>query len=99
MFQKSSYKNRPIIYYLGAYKNPLSYYLNILIHLSLFVEVLKPRSLLKLSPQTRGPKNYSKPQSHTFISLLTKSQVLSPNQSGSQVPTLRLQITYSGAYD
>jgi hypothetical protein len=28
MFQKSSYKNRPIIYYyyLGAYKNPLSYY-------------------------------------------------------------------------
>jgi len=27
IFQKSSYKNRPIIiYYLGAYKNPLSYY-------------------------------------------------------------------------
>ncbi len=27
MFQKSSYKNRPIIYYLGAYRNPLlSYY-------------------------------------------------------------------------
>jgi len=36
------------------------------VHLS--VEVLKPRSLLKLSPQTRGPKNYSRPQSHTFTS-------------------------------
>jgi hypothetical protein len=26
ILQKYSYKNRPIIYYLGAYKNPLSYY-------------------------------------------------------------------------
>jgi len=41
----------------------------------LFVEVLKPRSLLKLSPWTRGPKNYLKPQSHTFTSLLTESWV------------------------
>ncbi len=42
----------------------------------LFVEVLKPRSLLKLSPRTRGPKNYSGPQSHTFTSLVIESQVL-----------------------
>jgi hypothetical protein len=27
IFQKSSYKNRAIIYYLGAYKNLLSYYI------------------------------------------------------------------------
>jgi len=53
----------------------------------LSVEVLKPRSLLKLSPQSRGPKNYSGPQSHTFTSLLTESRVLSPDQSRSQVPT------------
>ncbi len=32
----------------------------------LSVEVLKPRSLLiKLSPQTQGPKNYSRPQVFT----------------------------------
>jgi hypothetical protein len=41
----------------------------------LSIEVLKPRSLLKLSPWTRGPKNYLKPQSHTFTSLLTESWV------------------------
>ncbi len=72
----------------------------ILIHLSvcLSVEVLKPRSLLKLSPETRGPKNYSEPQSHTFTFLRPESQVLSPNQSRSQVPTPKLQITYWGAY-
>jgi hypothetical protein len=71
-----------------------------LIHLSvrMYVEVLKPKSLLKLSPRTWGPKNYSRPQSHTFTSLLTESRVLSPNQSRSQVPTPRLQITYWDAY-
>jgi hypothetical protein len=53
----------------------------------LSIEVLKPRSLLKLSPQSRGPKNYSRPQSHTFTFLLTESRVLSPDQSRSQVPT------------
>jgi len=54
-----------------------SYILKQIVCLSicLFVEVLKPRSLLKLSPRTRRPKNYSGPQSHTFISLLTESQV------------------------
>ncbi len=48
---------------------------NILIHLSvrLSVEVLKPRSLLKLSPRTRGLKNYSESQSHTFTFLLIES--------------------------
>ncbi len=64
----------------------------------LSVEVLKPRSLLKLSPQSRGPKNYSRHQPHTFTSLLTESRVLNPDQSRSQVPTPRLQITYWGAY-
>jgi hypothetical protein len=54
--------------------------------------------LLKVSPQTRGPKNYSGPQLHTFTSLLTESRVLSPDQSRSQVPTPMLQITYWGAY-
>jgi hypothetical protein len=34
----------------------------------LSVEVLKPKSLLKLSPRTWGPKNYSRSQSHIFIS-------------------------------
>jgi hypothetical protein len=41
----------------------------------LSIEVLKSRSLLKLSPRTRGPKNYSGPQSHTFTSLLIESRV------------------------
>jgi len=57
----------------------------------LSVKVLKPWSLLKLSPQSRGPKNYSGPQSHTFISLHIESRVLSPDQSRSQVPMPRLQ--------
>jgi hypothetical protein len=72
----------------------------ILIHLSmrLSVEVLKPISLFKLSPRTRGPKNYSEPQSHTFTYLLTESRVLSPNQSRSQISTPKFQITYWGAY-
>ncbi len=43
--------------------------------LRLSIEVLKPKSLLKLSPWTRGPKNYSGPQSHTFTSLLIESRV------------------------
>jgi hypothetical protein len=41
----------------------------------LYVEVLKPRSLLKLSPRTWGPKKYSGLQSHIFTSLLTESRV------------------------
>jgi len=51
-----------------------------------------------LLTESRGPKNYSGLQSHTFTSLLTESRVLSPDQSRSQVPTPRLQITYWGAY-
>jgi len=50
-----------------------SYILKQIVCLS--VEVLKPRSLFKLSSRTRGPKNYSRPQSHTFTSLLTESRV------------------------
>jgi hypothetical protein len=50
----------------------------------------------KSVPRTWGPKNYSGP--HIFTFLLTKSRVLSPDQSRSQVPTPRLQITYWGAY-
>jgi hypothetical protein len=51
-----------------------------------------------LLTESRGLKNYSGLQSHTFTSLLTESRVLSPDQSRSQVPTPRLQITYWGAY-
>jgi len=50
-------------------------------------EVLKPRSLFKLSPWTRGPKNYSRPQSHTFTSLLTESWVLNLESRPMQVPS------------
>jgi len=48
----------------------------------LSTKVLKPISLLKLSPRTRGRKNYLGPQSHTFISLLTESRVPSPESQG-----------------
>jgi hypothetical protein len=58
----------------------------------------EPPRFEKVSPRTRGPKNYSRLQSHTFTSLLTESRVLSPDQSRSQVSTPRLQITYWGAY-
>ncbi len=81
LFPEFSFK-RSVVSELGVQANWVSV---------LSVEVLKPKSLLKLSPQSRGPKNYSGPQSHTFTSLLTESRVLSPDQSRSQVPTPRLQ--------
>jgi len=42
---------------------PILYINSVSLSVSPFVEVLKPKSLLiKLSPRTRGPKNYSGPR-------------------------------------
>jgi hypothetical protein len=46
--------------------------------------------LLKVSPRTRGPKNYSRPQSHTFTSLLTESWVPTNPSPKSQRPSFKL---------
>jgi hypothetical protein len=71
-----------------------------------YVKVLKPRSQIeipnrfqkpvrfeKVSPRTRGPKNYSGPQSHTFTSLLIQFRVPSPNSRPIQVPSPNAQAS------
>jgi len=72
----------------------LSVCLCIYLYVCLSVKVLKPKSLLKLSPRTRKPKNYSRPQSHTFTSLLTKSRGLK-NYSKPQSHTFTSLLTES----